>query len=482
MPRERFILKMVVLLNKREREIIMANKKMRLKLYVLIFSVLFILFFVFSSATVFAARQTIITKSNEFRIDLVRYDPSPMVPGKDATLYFEISNLKNVALSNLQITFVDTYPFTASETSSITIDRLEPGQVRSFEFVVRPNINAPAGTYTPSLQFYSPTLGSFNSEIISLAVQNPAQIISFNEVSTNPEVVAPGKVVKVGLNLVNTYSSTLRDISVKLNLENATYFSPKSTTSEANLKYLSPGSSEKVEFELVVSPNAPADAYRIPVTLTYVDDSGASTTKSTYIGVRVNQEPVYSAYLEDITAFEKNKAGKVVISISNVGPVDIKYLNVRLLESSSYQSISKSQVYIGNLKPDDYQTAEFQIYRKSSGPLKVFLEYKDSYGNQYSKVEDIAMPLFSDSEAVKYGLVVPSGTFTNLLYIIFTLLLVWVIWEWYEHKSLKTAINYVFLGVIAWSVDAVKFFKPSNLSKRFKEVKEHLRKREAEKK
>lgn len=430
----------------------------------------------------FAARQTIITKSNEFRIDLASYNPSPMIPGKNAVLKFEISNLGQKTIDNLEIGFVDNYPFTVATSQFVVIGSLEPGKTRDFEFTVTPQKSTPAGAYKASLQFYSSTIGQFNSESVSLSIQNPSQIISMTNVKTIPETVAPGKSVKVAISLTNTYSSTLRDISLKLDMQNATYFAPKSTTSDLNIQYLAPNEEETIEIELFVSPNAAADVYKIPITLSYTDDTGSSTTKSTYIGIDVNQEPVYSAYLEEITAFEKNHPGKAVLSISNVGPVDIKYLTARILESDSYDIISKSQIYVGNLKPDDYQTAEFKIYRKSKGELKLLITYKDSYGNEYSKVESLALPLFSNSEAIKYGLMPQSTAFTTLLSIIFIILLIWTIWEWYSHKSLKQAINFVFIGIIVWCVEAVRFFKPSNLKKRYQEVKEHIKKKEIQQK
>lgn len=448
------------------------NKK-RVSIFVLfIFSLLFL-----SIVNVNAERQTIISGAKDFRIDLVSYNPSPMAPGKDAVLKFEITNLGSKDIEGLEIGFVDTYPFIVSN-QYIVIDYLASGKVRQFEYIVRVQDSAPAGTYKASLQLYSGTTGKFNSETFNINVQLSSQSISVTNIKTEPEMVAPGGDFVVSVLLTNTYSTTLRDITIKLDVVNATNFAPVSTTAEDNIKFLVAGETKEIKFELVVSPNADADVYRIPISASYVDERGNSVTKSSYIGVKVNQEPVYSAYMEDVTAFEKNKVGKAVVSISNVGPVELKYLTVRILASSDYDVVSNSQIYVGNLKPDDYQTAEFEIYRKGPGPLKVILVYKDSYGNEYSKIEDIPMNYFSSSEAKKYGLVAASSGLTTLIEIIIVLLLIWLLWEWYQHKNLKAAINYVFLGLIAGTIDFVKFFKPKNLKKRYREVKEHIKRKE----
>lgn len=454
----------------------MINKKrgvVRIRIIsAFIFSLLFIL-----SISVFAGRNTIVTKANEFRIDFVRYDPSPMIPGKESDLWFEISNLKDTNLEDLDITFVENYPFNARDPA-IHIDSLEPSETKSFKFIVRPNENTLPGGYTTSLQFYSPSLGLFNAEVVNFSVKTVPKIVTLTDVSTEPEIVNPGGIVKIGIDLTNTYNSALMDISIKLDMVNATYFAPKSTTSEANIKTLYSGDKQRVNFELSVSPNAPADVYKIPITISYTDESGTITTKSTHVGIRVNEQPVYSIYVEDLTAFEKNTAGKVVVSVSNVGPVDIKYLTMRVLESDVYDVTSKSQVYVGNLKPDDYQTAEFNIYRKKEGPLKVIVNYKDVYNNEYSKIEDLNMNFFTSNEAKKYGLVQTTSSIGTIFLILFMIIAIAVIYQWIQHKSFKKAVNYVVLGIIVGVYDVIMFFRPSSLKQRYKEVREHLKGKE----
>lgn len=420
------------------------------------------------------ARQTIITKEQSFRIDFVKYDPSPLVPGQASDLWFEIVNLKGQPLENLQIILVDVYPFKA-ENTVINIPTLMPGETKAFSFKVTPNADSPAGNYMVSLQFLSPVLGEYNSEQIPLVVMNQPKILTLTDITRTPETAVPGGNVNVDFTLTNTFDSTLKDIVVKLDLSNTSYFAPATTTTEADLKELAAGDKQKVTFNLLISPNAPADVYKIPVSITYTDESGNSASKETYIGVPVNTVPVYSLYLEDSTAYEKDKAGKVTLSVSNVGPVDIKYLTIRLLESDGYDIISKSQIYIGNLKPDDYQTAEFNIYRKTAGPLKAMMTYKDAYNNEYSKVEDIQLQFLKTNEAEKYGLITTTSYLSTILLVIVAILFIWMIYEWITHKSLKKAVNYVLIGSILTVADFIMFFRPRNLRQRYREVREHIK-------
>ena len=121
--------------------------------------------------------------------------------------------------------------------------------------------------------------------------------------------------------------------------------------------------------------------------------------------------------LEDRDVYQKGQRGKVVISLSNIGASDINYVTLDLQSSESYESLSTSTVYIGNLESDDYETAQFDLYIKEYQPelpLSFKLYYKDNFNKEYQ--EDLTLPLklFTAREAAMYGL---SKKKSNLLVI-----------------------------------------------------------------
>ncbi|MBU4501230.1 MAG: hypothetical protein KKA79_01460, partial [Nanoarchaeota archaeon] len=181
------------------------------------------------------------------------------------------------------------------------------------------------------------------------------------------------------------------------------------------------------------------------------------------MGLLVGVEPDYYITLEESDAFYKGKKGQVVVSLSNTGPADIKFLTIELEESDDFVIFSNFKTYVGNLEPDDYETAEFEIYTKKSGdiPLKINIDYRDNYNTKRMDSHILTLKSYTAGELKKYGLPV---TKSNLNQIIGYLLLVIFIYLTYKNwkkerdivkaskNSLATMIRGFFslLGKLRW--------------------------------
>jgi hypothetical protein len=102
-------------------------------------------------------------------------------------------------------------------------------------------------------------------------------------------------------------------------------------------------------------------------------------------------------------------------------------LHAELLQSDNYDIISSSESYIGNIDSDDYESADFKIYVKRTRDKRVQLplrlEYRDSQNRQIKKDIIIQLPLYSASEAKKYGLIKSSNPIPGLIIFIVILAL-----------------------------------------------------------
>jgi len=112
----------------------------------------------------------------------------------------------------------------------------------------------------------------------------------------------------------------------------------------------------------------------------------------------------------------------MTVKIVNKGLPDMKFVNVRLFNSSKYRIISPSEVYIGNIDSDDYETADFKLYIEKNSDKKVILplavEYKDANNKNYKNIVNLELPLYSSSEAKKLGLSEGNGNFKWVLLVI----------------------------------------------------------------
>jgi hypothetical protein len=92
------------------------------------------------------------------------------------------------------------------------------------------------------------------------------------------------------------------------------------------------------------------------------------------------------------------------VSIANTGLTDLRFLSVALLDTDSYKVLSVPRVYLGDLEPDDFETVDYKIYVERPGPLRLNLSYKDAYNQQYSDSVELTYPIYTKTEAKKYGL------------------------------------------------------------------------------
>jgi len=114
--------------------------------------------------------------------------------------------------------------------------------------------------------------------------------------------------------------------------------------------------------------------------------------------------------------------------------IDVKFLTVSL-KPEGYEILSPSEVYIGNLDSDDYDTTDFKIHvpeDRKELPLKIELNYKDANNKEYSENYVVNLKLYTQEELKKYSLVPDTtGTTNTIIFIILLFVGYWV------YKKLK---------------------------------------------
>src|SRR3989338_5406819 len=148
------------------------------------------------------AVETVITKDKEFRIDLVRVDPTPLEPGKMATLHFDLTVLGDET-KNVAISFVDEYPFT-SINKEISLEGLMKGSRVRFQFEVEIAPGISLGSYKVSLQYFSEKIKSTISESFNVAVKDISPVLKTVSFTSIPEALEPGKPAKLILTVETT--------------------------------------------------------------------------------------------------------------------------------------------------------------------------------------------------------------------------------------------------------------------------------------
>ena len=186
-------------------------------------------------------------------------------------------------------------------------------------------------------------------------------------------------------------------------------FFPIGSTNEKVISYIEPQATKSMDFDLLVDPDAASKSYKIPISIRYSDATNRNYSKSNIITFIVGGEPDVSVGIDSTTIYSGGTAGEVRVKIVNKGLPDMKFVNLRLASDPKYRMLSPSEVYLGNIDSDDYETADFKIFVEKTSDKKVILpltlEYKDANNKDYKKTVNLELPLYSSSEAKKLGLV-----------------------------------------------------------------------------
>ena len=180
------------------------------------------------------------------------------------------------------------------------------------------------------------------------------------------------------------------------------------SSNEKSAYQMDGGKSQNFDFNLLAEPEAISGVYNLPIKIDYLDEVGNSYSKEQTVGIIIGAKPDVTVTLDDSEVFMEDTAGEVTVKVVNKGVTDIKFANLKLSESEEFRIISNSEVYLGNIDSDDFETASFKIFAEKKGKksikLPLTLEYKDANNNEYSRNIELSMSLYTSSEAKKLGL------------------------------------------------------------------------------
>ncbi|HLG24381.1 MAG TPA: COG1361 S-layer family protein [Candidatus Nanoarchaeia archaeon] len=363
-------------------------------------------------------------KSPSISVTLASQDPDPVEPGKIVEMNFKIENQGSLA-NNVKLEVLPEYPFTLlpgevaeKDLGSLGATQDNYGNV-FVKYRFKVDQDAVDANHEIKLRYNIDNSQTWSTiDNLFVKVQSKEAILSVDKTSLAPETVAPGSKARLTIMLKNNAASVLKDVKVTLGLgksgDEETPFAPVGSTNEKVISVINAKSSESVEFNLVVDPDAKSKVYKVPVTLEYSDILNEEHSKELTLSVLVGVTPDVSVYIDGTTIYSADNTGEVTIKIVNKGLNDIKFANVMLEPSDGYQILSPGEVYIGNVDSDDYETADFKLNVKKTSDKKIVLplnvQYKDSNNQDYTKKLSLELPLYTKSEAKKLGLVEGSGS------------------------------------------------------------------------
>lgn len=367
-----------------------------------------------------SARQTVLSEANELRIDLLRYDPSPVEPGKSSDVWFEITNLEDEDWFNFEITLTDGTPkLLDSDVKKLNFGNLKAGEKITFRFTVTPNKDIIDGDYKLNLGYKSGESKAYMSEPFTIKVKR----VNRDVLATDTKVTAiaeqeigmltQGEPAELTLTIHNSAEYAMRDITVSLELSSDTIpIAPLGTTSEAKIRIIQPGESTDVSFNLIALPDATSNVYKVPLKIKYYDEIGNNYTKDDLVGLVVDGQPEIHAEVKSNGIYSRFGTGEITLNFVNKGLAKVKFLTVKLgpskekiailgKEFDEYLVLSEEEIYLGDIDPDDDDSADFTLKAMTFDKklnLPVTIEYRDANNKQHTETLEVELDIHSKKQ------------------------------------------------------------------------------------
>ncbi|MBI2660922.1 hypothetical protein HYX09_01500 [Candidatus Woesearchaeota archaeon] len=377
--------------------------------------IFFIAFLMLAGMASAAVNTQYFGKSPNILVTLIRQEPDPIEPGKEFEVTFKIDNNGTTA-NNVLLEILPEYPFSIVPGELQTRELGVVGTTQSEKqtvitrFKLKVAQDASDGSHRIKARYKSDGSDSWATlENFKIRVQTSDALLGVEKFFSVPAVTAPGDKAKLTIELKNYASSSLKNIKVSLDLEEeeegSMPFAPVGTSNQRIYTYLEANSNLPVAFELLVDSGAASKAYKIPLEFGYSDYLNKNYSKSSFVTLIVGDRPDLGITLERTEVYTPETPGNVVLRLVNKGNPDIKFLNVKVIQNENVKVAGADESYIGKLDSDDFSTAEFRMFLKGEGTIKipVQLSYKDTNNNDYRENREVELKLYSDNEAEELG-------------------------------------------------------------------------------
>ena len=352
------------------------------------------------------------------RVTMINQIPDPAEPGKYVDLRFKFENNGSKAAENVEAEILPQYPFSLDPgTSAVkSLGSINPQQKGDngviIKYRLRVDKDALEGESEVKLRYRANKGVWITMPEYKINIQPYDAILLLDKVVSNPEIIGPGEKATVDITFNNIAEILLKKVRVILKLGNVP-LAPIGSTNEKVIEKIDKNEEATVRFNVVGEPDAKSGTYKVAVEYIYYDGLGNSYNRNSTIGLMIGSEPDLSVNIDSTTLYQSGSSGDAAIKIVNKDVNEIKFLNVKLARSKDYTTISPDEVYVGNIDSDDYETAEFTIFVKSTKEkriiLPITLEYRDANNAAHTKKAELELPLYSTSEAKELGLVKGNG-------------------------------------------------------------------------
>lgn len=344
---------------------------------------------------------------------------------KPTSISFTIKNNGKSDAKNLNISATSTDPtgLVPMSASSLTVEKLGPGQTATYKFDFQSTNAADTKSYPVTLKVdyaddsttadkphsIEQTVGVFvtapkevGADGKPVATSTPKLIIE--NYSFSPDIIEAGQTFTMYLTLFNTNSKkAVKNIKLFLTSEpsqsanteaqtaapSTSVFTPVESSNTFFIDSIAPGGRIDKEIKLSTVPDTLAKTYTITANFEYEDGKAEKYTATELIGVPVIQKAKMEiGELQVTPEIYMGQANDVLIDFYNTGKVTLSNVMVKI-SGDGFTSDTPSY-YKGNFNPGTQDTFSAGITPNKEGEIKgtITFSYEDSTGEKQEIVEE----------------------------------------------------------------------------------------------
>ncbi len=328
----------------------------------------------------FAGASEAALAENSLEISLIKYDPYPVNPDSDFSIWVNIKNVGDNDVSTASVEFVPKYPFSIKQGESAV---KYPGTIRKkdelvYKFAVHADKNAYVGTNTIEVGYRvegSFTKREFDIEVGSDVV-NTKGTVRLEKYTISPAVLMAGDTATVALTLKNSASQYTINIDGKDYSMNAQIQSAEllrngviNVTSEPyyNAGIIGPGDSIDLSYTIRVKDNTPDGTYFLDFNL---KGSARLYSLNLKIPIKVDSSSIGTSLSET----PQLNPGKIILNVANNRPNAVQAAVVVPFGNATFEP---AEYFIGAMEPDELFTAKFDIQESKGGNIGFKLRFKN---------------------------------------------------------------------------------------------------------
>jgi len=337
----------------------------------------------------------------EVKASILRYEPAPAEQGNPVDIWVQLQNFGTQA-DHVALKFIPTYPFSlpTGEDAEIDAGSIAATENKVVKFTVFVDAGAPNGDRNITFQYKFSANNEWTKLETPISIQTQNAVLLIDNYKVTPSPIIPGQSAKVELTLRNPGKIGIKNVDVSLDAGN---FSTLGSGAKKRIDYIAAKETETISFQIASDTSTAIKIYNIPVSLSYQDERNKQYSDTAKISLVVNAQPELFVMVDKTDFASKQEPGKVTLKIINKGVVNLKYVNVRLVQTDQYDVLSPSlDSYVGNLDSDDFETTDFTLKPLVLDPhLIVQVDFKDPYNVDFSKQYELPLRIITPEDLGK---------------------------------------------------------------------------------